>query len=39
MTYFDIEKVQYEGPKSTNPFSFKYYNASEKLVTKRWQSI
>lgn len=34
MTYFDIEKVQYEGPKSTNPFSFKYYNASEKIGDK-----
>lgn len=34
MTYFDIEKVKYEGPKSNNPFSFKYYNPEEKFGNK-----
>lgn len=30
MSYFsDIEQIQYEGPKSKNPLSFKYYNPSE----------
>lgn len=31
MSYFDINKVNYEGPKSNNAFSFKYYNPEEKL--------
>ncbi|UXR78463.1 MULTISPECIES: xylose isomerase [unclassified Staphylococcus] len=34
MTYFNIDKVTYEGPTSTNPFSFKYYNADEKIGDK-----
>ena len=34
MSYFNVEKVKYEGPKSKNPFSFKYYNADEKINGK-----
>lgn len=34
MSYFDIPKIQYEGPKSENPLSFKWYNASEKVEGK-----
>ena len=29
MSIFNVEKIKYEGPKSTNPLSFKYYNADE----------
>ena len=29
MSIFNVEKIKYEGPKSQNPFSFKYYNADE----------
>lgn len=35
MAYFEaIAKVAYEGPKSKNPFSFKYYNPSETVAGK-----
>lgn len=34
MSYFDIEKVNYEGKDSTNPFAFKYYNPDEKIAGK-----
>lgn len=34
MAYFNVEKVQYEGPKSKNPFSFKYYNGEELVMGK-----
>ncbi|MBO1220811.1 xylose isomerase [Staphylococcus nepalensis] len=34
MTYFDVEQIKYEGPKSSNPFSFKYYNANENIGGK-----
>ena len=34
MSYFNVEKVKYEGPKSKNPFRFKYYNADEKINGK-----
>lgn len=29
MGYFNIEKVEYEGAESRNPFAFKYYNTDE----------
>jgi len=32
--YFKIGKINYEGPKSNNPFSFKYYNADEVIMGK-----
>ncbi|UOR11438.1 xylose isomerase [Halobacillus amylolyticus] len=32
MTYFtNINRIQYEGPKSTNPYAFKFYNPEEKV--------
>ena len=35
MKYFDfIKKVKYEGPKSTNPFAFKYYDANKVIMGK-----
>ncbi len=35
MAYFDeINPVQYEGPKSTNPYSFRYYNPDEIVAGK-----
>ncbi|QPA32387.1 xylose isomerase [Thermaerobacillus caldiproteolyticus] len=35
MSYFkNINVIQYEGPKSKNPFSFKYYNSEEKVGDK-----
>lgn len=35
MAYFsDIKPVRYEGPKSTNPFSFRYYNPEEIVAGK-----
>lgn len=33
--YFNIEKIKYEGEKSKNPFSFKYYNADEMIGGKK----
>ena len=29
-----ISKIKYEGPSSTNPFSFKYYNPDEMINGK-----
>lgn len=34
MSYFNVEKISYEGPKSKNPFSFKYYNPDEIVLGK-----
>ena len=35
MTYFEnIEQIKYEGPKSTNPLAFKFYNPEEKVAGK-----
>ncbi|WP_096187648.1 xylose isomerase [Evansella halocellulosilytica] len=35
MTYFKgIDKINYEGPRSHNPFAFKHYNPDEKLGNK-----
>ena len=28
-SFFNVPKIQYEGPKSTNPFSFRHYNPEE----------
>ncbi|MCM3739989.1 xylose isomerase [Oceanobacillus luteolus] len=40
MTYFKtIEKIQYEGPKSTNPLAFKFYNPTEKVGGKTMEEI
>ncbi|OQA01073.1 MAG: Xylose isomerase [Planctomycetes bacterium ADurb.Bin401] len=30
----EVKQVRYEGPKSKNPLSFKYYNAPEKILGK-----
>ncbi len=32
--YFTVGKIQYEGPKSTNPLAFKYYNKDEMILGK-----
>ena len=33
--YFpDVKKIEYEGPQSKNPFSFKYYNPKEVILGK-----
>ena len=34
MEYFKNDKIKYEGSKSLNPFSFKYYNAEELILGK-----
>src|SRR5699024_1438254 len=35
MSYFkNINKITYEGPKSTNPYAFKFYNQKEKISDK-----
>lgn len=34
MQYFNIPKIAYEGAKSTNPLSFKYYNKDEVIAGK-----
>ncbi|MEN1967781.1 xylose isomerase [Lentibacillus sp. N15] len=35
MTYFtNINNINYEGPKSTNPYAFKFYNPEEKIGGK-----
>ncbi len=33
----DIQKIEYEGPESTNPFAYRYYNADEKIGGKRME--
>ena len=35
MEYFKIGKINYEGPKSTNPLSFKYYDKDEVVLGKK----
>ena len=33
--YFDfIDKIKYEGPKSENPFAFKFYDADRVILGK-----
>ena len=39
MAYFKQDVIQYEGPNSTNPYSFKYYNPNEKLDGKTMEEI
>lgn len=35
MTYFpNVDKIKYEGPKSENPFAFRYYNPDEIVMGK-----
>ena len=34
MSIFNVEKIKYEGAKSTNPLSFKYYNPDEVIGGK-----
>ncbi|MGS0972439.1 MAG: xylose isomerase [Candidatus Izemoplasmataceae bacterium] len=34
MSYFSAKKIQYEGSKSKNPYSFKYYNPEEIILGK-----
>lgn len=35
MSYFkEIKKIKYEGPKSNNPYAFKYYNPDEIILGK-----
>lgn len=34
MSYFGTHAIQYEGPKSKNPFAFKYYNPEEVVMGK-----
>ena len=31
----DIQKIQFEGPKSRNPLAFKHYNADELVGGKK----
>ena len=35
MEYFKIGKINYEGPKSNNPLSFKHYNKDEVILGKK----
>ncbi len=40
MTYFkNINQINYEGPKSTNPYAFKFYNPQEKVGGKTMEEI
>ncbi|MGI6127911.1 MAG: xylose isomerase [Planifilum sp.] len=40
MSYFpNIDKIEYEGPDSTNPFAFKFYNPEEKVGDKTMKEI
>ncbi|UJL45766.1 xylose isomerase [Virgibacillus sp. NKC19-16] len=40
MSYFtNVNKINYEGPKSTNPFAFKFYNPEEKIGDKTMEEI
>ena len=40
MSYFsNVNKIQYEGSKSTNPFAFKFYNPEEKIGEKTMEEI
>ena len=34
MSYFQTPAIAYEGPKSKNPFLFKYYNPKEIVMGK-----
>jgi xylose isomerase len=40
MAYFEsVNKVKYEGPHSTNPFAFKFYNPEEKVNGKTMEEF
>ncbi len=40
MAYFNgVNKIQYEGAGSKNPFAFKYYNPEEKVNGKSMEEI
>ena len=39
MAYFKQDVIQYEGPNSTNPYSFKYYNPNEEFDGKTMEEI
>ncbi|RLQ94638.1 xylose isomerase [Falsibacillus albus] len=40
MAYFEnIDKINYEGSKSTNPFAFKFYNPKEQIGGKTMEEI
>jgi xylose isomerase len=40
VSYFpNIDKIEYEGPDSTNPFAFKFYNPEEKVGDKTMKEI
>ena len=40
MAYFEsVNKIQFEGPRSNNPFAFKYYNPEEKINGKTMEEI
>ncbi|KKE80236.1 xylose isomerase [Bacilli bacterium] len=40
MSYFaNVDKIKYEGPTSTNPLAFKYYNPDEKIGNKTMEDI
>ena len=32
--YFNVQKIQYEGPKSKNPLAFKFYNTEQVVLGK-----
>src|SRR5664279_152650 len=34
MSYFEISKINYEGPTSSNPYAFKYYNPDQVVMGK-----
>jgi len=34
MAFFDVQKIRYEGPDSTNPLAFRHYNAEERVDGK-----
>ena len=34
MSYFNIDKINYEGTTSSNPFAFRHYNAEEVVLGK-----
>ena len=37
-TYFDqLDRVRYEGPKTTNPLAFRHYNPDERVLGKRME--
>ena len=39
MTYFVTPEIQYEGPKSKNPFAFKYYNPEEVVMGRTMKEL